>query len=80
MLIVAMGSRCGLCATVLGLLIGMPKFDIRRPGILAPPLTPFAAKLKVDYPPYDAVQGAHLEEVHAFLAAQFSPIKGLVDA
>ncbi len=65
---------------VLGLQIGMPKFDIRRPEILVPPLTPFAAKLKLDSPTCDAVQGAHLEEVHAFLAAQFSPTKGLVDA
>ncbi len=26
----------------------MPEFEIRRPGILVPPLTPFTAKLKVD--------------------------------
>ncbi|MFT3732963.1 MAG: dihydrodipicolinate synthase family protein [Hyphomicrobium sp.] len=26
----------------------MPNFDVRRPGILVPPLTPFTAKLKVD--------------------------------
>lgn len=32
------------------------------------------------YPPYDPVQGAALEELHAFLAAQFRPLKGLVNA
>jgi len=30
--------------------MGIAKFDVRRPGILVPPLTPFTAKLKVDYP------------------------------
>jgi 4-hydroxy-tetrahydrodipicolinate synthase len=32
------------------------------------------------YPPYDAVQGADLEGLHAFLSKHFAPLKGLVHA
>lgn len=32
------------------------------------------------YPPYDAIQGAHLEELHAFLSSRFAPLKGSVHA
>jgi 4-hydroxy-tetrahydrodipicolinate synthase len=32
------------------------------------------------YPPYDAIQGADLEELRAFLSDNFAPLKGLVHA
>jgi len=32
------------------------------------------------YPPYDAVQGAPLDELHAYLSNHFAPLKGLVHA
>lgn len=32
------------------------------------------------YPPYDAIQGEHLEELHAFLSSRFASLKGSVHA
>ncbi len=32
------------------------------------------------YPPYDAIEGSALDDLHAFLSNQFAPLKGLVHA